>query len=301
LDWLALTNRLKVESGRQGSTLGTVVGATGDDARLAYWVADAWLELQRRPHGWTWMRAEIEGPTVAGQSAYTAADLDFSRVAFTAGSAEYEPGDTIAQGANNATIKRVLLTSGAWLDGDAAGEFIVTVGAGDLVAGPAAGDGVCDLAGPVVSLPAFDRWVPPTIEGYHVMATDAQGDEWELKQMAWDRYRASTTFHDSYCWRPIRYWAIGPDETLNIGPTPQDVFTLAASYYTKPVPFELDTDAPTFAEQYHMIIVWRALMELASFDAAPEVYARAQMNFANLDREMRRRYGPIANHGLSYF
>lgn len=50
-----------------------------------------------------------------------------------------------------------------------------------------------------------------------------------------------------------------------------------------------------------MILVWRALMELASFDAAPEVYARAQMNFANMDREMRRRYGPIANHGLSHF
>ena len=300
MDWLALTNRLKVESGRSGGVLGTVLGATGDDARLANWVADAWLELQRRSHGWTWMRAEISGRTVAGQSAYTAADLDLWTIAFTAGSTEYVAGDTLTQGASNAIIKRVDLASGAWT-GAAAGNFIITPGTGVFAAGAAVGDGACTLSGPATTPGTFDRWLPPTIEGYHVMATDANDDEWELKQMAWDRFRAAIDFNDSYSWRPIRYWAIGPDETLNIGPTPQAVFTLAASYYTKPVPFALDTDAPTFDEQYHMILVWRALMELASFDAAPEVYARAQMNFANLDREMRRRYGPIANHGLSYF
>lgn len=300
MDYLALVNRLKVESGRSGGVLGTVAGATGDDARLAYWIADAWLELQRRPHGWTWMRAEISGPTVAGKSAYTAADLDLWTIAFTAGSSEYVPGETLTQGGSNAIVKRVNLTSGAWT-GTAAGTMIITPGTGVFTAGAAAGGGACTLSGPATTPGTFDRWLPPTIEGYHVMATDANGDEWQLNQMAWDRFRAALVFNDTYVWHPIRYWAIGPDETLNIGPTPQSVFTLQASYYKAPVPFSDDTDTPTFDSQYHMIIVWRALMELASFDAAPEVYARAQMNFANLDREMRRRYGPIANHGLSYF
>lgn len=303
MNFLALVNRLKVEAGRSGGAVGDVVSATGDDARLVNWINDAWLELQRRPHGWTWMRAELSGFSVVGTNDYGAEDFDFWRVSFTAGSAEYEAGDTLTQGIVTATIKRVVLTSGAWLDGDAAGEFIITPVAGVFEAGAATGDGACTLAGPATSPGTFDRWVPPTIEGYAVLVENEAGEKWRLRQMAWDRFRGASgqEFEYERWWRPLVYWAISPDERLYIAPTPEEVFTLRASYYIKPTSFALNSDEPTFDGQYHLILVWRALMELASFDAAPEVYARAQMNFANLDREMRRRYGPIANHGLSYF
>jgi hypothetical protein len=300
VDFLALVERLKVESARSGGPVVSVATALNDDARLVNWIADAWLELQRRPHGWTWMRAELAGPTVAGQAAYEAADIGLWSIAFTAGSSEYTAGETLTQGANSAIVKQVTLTSGAW-SGTAAGTMLIKPVAGTFTAGAAAGGGVCTLSGPATTPGAFDRWVPPTIEGYAVMATDSAGQTWRLDQMAWDRFKALESNELVPRFRPITHWAIDPNERLYIGPTPTEVFTLRASYYKTPTPFTLDTDAPTFASQYHMILVWRALMELSSFDAAPEVYARAQVNFANIDREMQRRYGPLSNHGLSHW
>lgn len=300
MNFLALVERLKVESARSGGPVTSVATAANDDLRLVNWIAEAWLELQRRPHGWTWMRAELSGPTVAGQAAYEAADIGLWSIAFTAGSSEYTPGETLTQGGSSAIVKQVTLTSGAW-SGTAAGTMLIKPVTGAFTAAAATGGGACTLSGPATTPGAFDRWVPPTIEGYAVTATDSTGETWRLEQMAWDRFKALETNELVPTYRPITNWAIGPDERLYIGPTPTEVFTLKASYYKTPTAFTVDTDTPTFGSQYHMILVWRALMELSSFDAAPEVYARAQLNVENLNREMLRRYGPIANHGLSYF
>jgi hypothetical protein len=299
---LTLVNRLKSESGRSGGAMATTIGATGDDERLVNWLDDAWMEIQRRDHGWTWMRKEVEGPTITDQADYGAEDFDFDRLTFTNGSAEYAAGSTITQGIVSATVKRVVLSSGDWTLGTAAGDLIITPGTGDFVAGAAVGDGACDLDGPIVSLTPFDHWLPPLTEGYSPLVENANGDTWRLRQMAWDRFRGATMFEYERWLHPIVYWSISPDERLHMAPTPDsDEYTIRASYYRAPTAFALDADEPDFGEQYHMILVWRALMEVASFDAAPEVYSRAQMNFTNLDREMKRRYGPVAGGGLSYF
>lgn len=61
--------------------------------------------------------------TVSGWSQMTF----FNEIYFTAGGASTPAdGDTLTQGANSATIKRVVLESGSWLAGTAAGRLIVT-------------------------------------------------------------------------------------------------------------------------------------------------------------------------------
>lgn len=68
---------------------------------------------------------------------------------FTGGSSAYTDGETLTQGAVNATIKRVVLESGTW-GGTAAGRLITTIptgGAGNFANGAAAGGGACTLAG----------------------------------------------------------------------------------------------------------------------------------------------------------
>lgn len=63
----------------------------------------------------------------------------FNEVSFTAGGlSEPAEGATLTQGANTATIKRVVLTSGTWAGGTAAGRLIVTTPApGNFAAGAA--------------------------------------------------------------------------------------------------------------------------------------------------------------------
>lgn len=69
-------------------------------------------------------------------------------VSFTTGSALYEDGDTLVQGGVSAPIRRVVLQSGSWGAGDAAGRFIIgTPSGGSFAAGASAGGGVAALTG----------------------------------------------------------------------------------------------------------------------------------------------------------
>lgn len=70
------------------------------------------------------------------------------QVSFTLGTAEYAEGSTITQGGTTATVKRVVLESGAWGAGTAAGRLIVTAPVGTFSAGVSAGGGACTLSGP---------------------------------------------------------------------------------------------------------------------------------------------------------
>lgn len=68
-------------------------------------------------------------------------------VSFTLGTAQYDDGDTLNQGGVSATIKRVVLESGAW-GSTAAGRFIIdTPTGGEFSNGPAAGGGACTISG----------------------------------------------------------------------------------------------------------------------------------------------------------
>jgi hypothetical protein len=72
----------------------------------------------------------------------------FHQISFTAGSTEYEEADTLTQGSATSTVKRVVLESGSWGAGTAAGRFIITAPSGGVFsAGAAAGGGVCTLSG----------------------------------------------------------------------------------------------------------------------------------------------------------
>ncbi len=79
----------------------------------------------------------------------------FSQVSFDGGSSEYAEGSNLTQGANTAVVKRVVLESGSWLAGTAAGRLIVDPTAGALAAGIAGGGGVANLLGAPSVIPMF--------------------------------------------------------------------------------------------------------------------------------------------------
>lgn len=215
---LQLVQRLRRESKRSGPVITTTIGLTGADADLVNAIDDAWSELQRREHGWDWMRRELYGPTVAGTRGYLASALD---------------------------------------------------------------SGATD----------FGRWFPAAREGYAVTAEETAGSPWELRFLHWDvfRQRFELRTHDQAA---PQFWSISPDEKLYVGPTPSGAFTIRPCYWIKPEVMEADEDEPSMASEYHLILVWRGLMELASIDAAPEVYARALANYDTIDSDLRVRYGP---------
>ena len=76
--------------------------------------------------------------------------------------------------------------------------------------------------------------------------------------------------------RPVAI-AIGPDQSLCLGPPPNDLYTITGDYYRSPSTMVNDTDTPTgLPIQFHMIIVYRAMMKYGQYEGAQEVYARGE-------------------------
>ena len=64
-----------------------------------------------------------------------------------------------------------------------------------------------------------------------------------------------------------------------VGPLPNIVYNLKADYQAAPVELADDADEPDMPARHHRVLVWRALMEVAKIDAAPELLARASSNY----------------------
>ena len=84
---------------------------------------------------------------VSSGSGWTQVTL-YNEVSFTAGSVSPVEGNTITQGANSATVKRIVVQSGTWGAGTAAGRLIVTTPApGNFAAGALTAGGTLTLSG----------------------------------------------------------------------------------------------------------------------------------------------------------
>lgn len=218
MNFLQLVQRAKRESARSGGTIASVALTSGDDQRIVGWVNDAWVDLQRRSHGWDWMRKELTGSLVAGTRGYTALSLN------------------------------ALATD-------------------------------------------FGRWLPASIEHYAPQVAMASGQRINLKFRDWDAFRSAFELQDHAAGDP-QYWSVAPDRKLYVGPTPSAACTLRLGYYKQPYELVLDADTPDMPSEFHTLLVWRALMELASFDSAVEVYARASVNYENADTDLRQQCAP---------
>lgn len=111
-----------------------------------------------------------------------------------------------------------------------------------------------------------------------VRNTAAGGQPWPLRWMPYEKFQAIYLLGTSTPGAP-QAWSEGPDKKILIGPAPNtDDYELTADYWAAPTELALDDDTPDMPEQFHMLLVWRALLEVAGFDAAPEVEVRARRN-----------------------
>lgn len=80
---------------------------------------------------------------------------------------------------------------------------------------------------------------------------------------------------------------ITPDKSIGLGPVPAAGYTVIGDYYSIPTEMTLDADIPALPTQYHMAIVYRAMMFYGAYEAANEVYQHGQTEF---ERIMARIY-----------
>jgi hypothetical protein len=82
--------------------------------------------------------------------------------------------------------------------------------------------------------------------------------------------------------------AVGPDGKLYCGPIPSGGWTIGGDYIRVPTEMVQATDVPSLPAQYHMAIVYRAMMLYGVSEAAAEVYQDGQNAFDTVMREIER-------------
>lgn len=79
---------------------------------------------------------------------------------------------------------------------------------------------------------------------------------------------------------------------LCLGPVPEAGYTLVGQYYKVPSYMTSDADIPELPEQFHMAIVYRAMMEYAAYESAPEVYQRGEIKYKQMIHRLERDQAP---------
>lgn len=133
-----------------------------------------------------------------------------------------------------------------------------------------------------VEATSFGKWdrltfrVNTTSVGYQ--------DETFLDWIPYDAWRDAYMFGAmrSVQTRPVAI-AIGPGQTLCLGPPPNALYTVTGDYFVAPTEMVADADVPTgLPDQFHMAIVYLAMTKAASYEAAPELLQRGETEFRKL-------------------
>jgi len=115
----------------------------------------------------------------------------------------------------------------------------------------------------------------------------ATSDEQYLDYLPWELFRQTYMFGTS---RDLEgkptVVSIKPDNSITFYPKPDAVYTIDGEYFKKAVDLSGNTDEPAFPSQFHLAIVWRALMLYGAYDAADERYSHGQNEYKKLMRKM---------------
>lgn len=111
--------------------------------------------------------------------------------------------------------------------------------------------------------------------------TDGANSEHELQWMEYDQYRKSFLI-GAPATASVQCWSISPSDEFLLGPEPDAAHFVRADYVKDYTDLSVDADIPLLPTRFHMLIVWRALMEYGGYDAAGEVFQRSEKNYTTL-------------------
>jgi hypothetical protein len=136
---------------------------------------------------------------------------------------------------------------------------------------------------------ALDSANNDTFRNYQTAA--GMNSEVFMSLLEYDEWRDTYLFsalRTTYA-RPLVY-ALAPDESIACGPIPASGYTLVGDYYRVPTEMTLTTSTPIIPTQFHMAIVYRAMMYFGVSESAPEVYQEGKDEFGRMIRSMETAY-----------
>jgi hypothetical protein len=127
-----------------------------------------------------------------------------------------------------------------------------------------------------VAVENFGKWDRETFRNY----STAVGfrNEMFMEEIPYDSWRNSYMLGAMRAvqTRPVAI-AVGPDQSLCLGPPPNDQYTITADYFVAPSSMTVDADIPVgLPTRFHMLICYRTMMKYGGYESASEVYQRGK-------------------------
>lgn len=142
-----------------------------------------------------------------------------------------------------------------------------------------------------LSLSRFGRWRTEDETYCPIMYIDgAPNTRWPLQYDHLDTFRQDWVYIDHGNSQPIA-WSIDEQDRFLVGPKPAAAYKLRAEYWMSPTELADDADEPDMPAKFHMLLVWRALVDLAKTDAKPELVAMAEENHRIAHAQLLRDQG----------
>jgi len=132
-----------------------------------------------------------------------------------------------------------------------------------------------------LSLTDFGMWDRDSFRVYDTAA--GIGSETPLTYMPYDLWRDSFLIGAlrSTTSRPTIV-TVAPNNSLGFGPITAAGYSIVGDYYKIPTEMSADANIPVLPTQYHLAIVYRAMMHYGAYYGATEVYQRGEIEFAKL-------------------
>lgn len=132
----------------------------------------------------------------------------------------------------------------------------------------------------------FGRWLRETFRGQ--ITTAGVSSELFLDWIDYDVWRDSYAYGAQQLMRTREVAiAIGPNNSVCLGPFPDSLNTITSDYMRGAKEMVDDTDVPTgLPEQFHMMIVYKAMQYYATINSAPEVLARGKRGYKGRYRRL---------------
>lgn len=127
-----------------------------------------------------------------------------------------------------------------------------------------------------VPVDSFGKWDRESFRNFTTSAGTA--DEIVMDEIPYDTWRNGYMLGAmrSVRTRPVAV-AVGPDQSLCLGPPANSQYTVTADYFVAPSEMVADADVPLgLPTRFHMLIVYGVMRKYGQFESAPEVYQRGK-------------------------
>ena len=118
-----------------------------------------------------------------------------------------------------------------------------------------------------------------------------QDEQW-LVEWEYQIFRNTYRFNLQVPGRPVVFAQKPNGKAIMLGPLPDQVFSITGEYQTRATSLVADTDEPEMPEEYHLMIVYKAMQSYGLYEAASEVLSRGQIEYQKLLTQIEREQLP---------